>query len=77
MTDLRPVDDDLADLGELPKPAPELTEADYRGCRWIAGEPAPLRRDMFCGKPTRPGSSWCDTHHRIAFGRNARRRDAA
>jgi hypothetical protein len=25
-----------------------LREADFRGCRWIAGEATPLRPGMFC-----------------------------
>ena len=62
------------DLGELPDPQPELREENLRGCRWISGEPTPLRRGIFCCKPTRPGSSWCPEHYRIAFGRAARRR---
>lgn len=31
-----------------------------RTCQWIEGEPCD--RD-FCGKPARPGSSYCDAHH--------------
>jgi hypothetical protein len=38
-----------------------------RGCRWIASHiHAPFfkdGRDPFCGKPTRPGRSYCDKHH--------------
>jgi hypothetical protein len=69
---------DLARPDELPDPQPVLSEEDYRGCRFIDGEPTPLRRGMFCCRPTRPGTSWCHEHRRIAFGRSgARKRDAA
>jgi hypothetical protein len=69
--------DELAYLDELPDPEPGLNETDLKGCRWISGEPTPLRPGLFCGKPTALGSSWCPEHRRIAFGRNARKRDAA
>jgi hypothetical protein len=68
---------DLASLDELPDPQPVLSEEDYRGCRWIAGEPTPIRSGIFCCRPTRAGSCWCPEHYRIAFGRAARRREAA
>jgi hypothetical protein len=56
--------DDLACLD----PQPGLSEADYRGCRWIEGKPTPLRPGMFCCAPTlRPGSSWCARHHRLVW----------
>ena len=42
---------------------PALTDADFRGCRWIDGEPSPLRPGMFCGSPVRPGEAWCAVHH--------------
>jgi hypothetical protein len=45
-----------------------LTEADFRGCRWIEGEPIPLRTGMFCGSPVAPGTSWCAEHRSIVFG---------
>ena len=52
------------DLDLLPEPkAADLTEADFRGCRWIAGEPTPIRPSMFCGCPvSEPGGSWCSAH---------------
>jgi hypothetical protein len=45
-----------------------LTEADFRGCRWIEGEPIPLHSGMFCGLPVAPGTSWCAMHHAVVFG---------
>ena len=44
----------------------ELSEADFRGCRWIENEPVPLRRGMFCGAPTFRGS-WCARHHKVVW----------
>ena len=45
-----------------------LTDADFRGCRWIEGDPSPLRGGMFCGLPVAPGESWCAKHRAIVFG---------
>ena len=36
-----------------------LTDDDFRGCRWIEGDPSPLRRGMFCGLRVPSGESWC------------------
>jgi hypothetical protein len=58
----------------------ELTDADFQGCRWIAGEPSPLKPGMFCCAPTlRPGGSWCAKHRKIvwAYRRGSRRPEAA
>ena len=44
-----------------------LTDADFRGCRWIEGEPKPLRCGMFWGRPVLAGESWC-MHRGIVFG---------
>jgi hypothetical protein len=44
-----------------------LSEADFRGCRWIEGEVTPLRRGMFCGRPVRAGESWCAEHRKIVW----------
>lgn len=49
-----------------------LTDADLRGCRWIEGEPKPLRRGMFCGRPVREGESWCAAHRGVVFGEDHR-----
>jgi hypothetical protein len=68
---------DITDLSELPEPEPALSDADYKGCRWIEGATTPIRSGMYCCRPTRPRTSWCPEHHRIAFGRTARKRDAA
>jgi hypothetical protein len=45
-----------------------LTDTDFRGCRWIEGEPTPLRRGMFCGRPVPEGESWCSQHRGVVFG---------
>ena len=50
-----------------------LTDADLRGCRWIEGEPKPLRRGMFCGRRVPAGESWCAMHRGIVFGEERRR----
>jgi hypothetical protein len=65
--------DELAYLDELPDPAAGLTEADLRGCRFISGEPTPLRPGLFCGAPAVPGRSWCDAHNRVVWARGARK----
>ncbi len=49
----------------------KLTDADFRGCRWIEGDPAPLRPGMFCGVPVAPGESWCERHRGVVFGENS------
>ena len=46
----------------------KLTDADFRGCRWIEGDPSPLRHGMFCGLPAASGESWCAEHRAIVFG---------
>jgi hypothetical protein len=60
------------------EPAPAeptgLTEADTRGCHFIAGEATPLRAGMFCGAPTAPGSSWCRAHHGVVWRATTRQR---
>jgi len=45
-----------------------LTNTDFRGCRWIDGDPKPLRRGMFCGSPVAPGESWCAEHRGVVYG---------
>jgi hypothetical protein len=45
-----------------------LTDGDSRGCRWIEGDPSPLRPGMFCGLRVAPGESWCAKHRGIVFG---------
>ena len=35
-----------------------------RECAYMEGDVQPY---PMCGAPTRPGSSWCDHHHRICF----------
>jgi hypothetical protein len=47
-----------------------LTDADFGGCRWIEGDPSPLRPGMFCGSPVRSGESWCEKHRGVVFGQN-------
>ena len=48
-------------------PSP-LGDAGFRGCRWIEGDPMPLRRGMFCGLPVVADESWCAEHRDIVFG---------
>ena len=50
-----------------------LTDADFGGCRWIEGEPSPVRPGMFCGSPVRPGEAWCAAHHGRVWSRGAGR----
>jgi hypothetical protein len=48
-----------------------LTDADFGGCRWIEGDPSPLRPGMFCGFPVPSGESWCEKHRGVVFGGNS------
>lgn len=50
------------------KPVAYLTDADFRGCRWIKGAALPLRSGMFCGSPVVAGDSWCAEHRTVVFG---------
>jgi hypothetical protein len=50
-----------------------LTDADARGCRWISGEPSPVRAGMWCCAPTAPGSSYCQAHRERAWTGSRRR----
>ena len=50
-----------------------LTDEDFQGCRWIEGEPKPLRQGMFCGRPVLAGESWCARHRLVVFGEERRR----
>lgn len=39
-----------------------------RSCRYISGDPVKILRaggTPFCGRPSRPGSSFCDEHHNL------------
>jgi hypothetical protein len=55
-----------------------LSEADFRGCRFIAGDPSPIRSGLWCCQPTAPGSSYCPRHRAIAWNyRRGRRRPAS
>jgi len=51
-----------------------LTEADAHGCRWISGEPSPIRSGLWCCKPTVPGSAYCQAHRDRAWTPSRRRR---
>ena len=63
-------------LAKTPKPQrrafdqlESLIAGDHRGCRWIEGEPVPLRPGMFCGAPVAAvGSSWCAEHSKVVWG---------
>jgi hypothetical protein len=57
-----------------PRREPELRDQDYSGCRWIEGEPVPLRPGMFCGAACLPGSAWCGEHRSLAYTRVSRAR---
>jgi hypothetical protein len=46
------------------------TDADFSGCRWIEGDPSPLRPGMFCGLPVSSDESWCEKHRGVVFGEN-------
>jgi hypothetical protein len=43
-----------------------LSEATWRHCRWIVGQP---RRGVYvvCGRQVRTGSSFCDEHHELVW----------
>jgi hypothetical protein len=61
-----------------PAPPPAMTEADFRGCRWIEGDALPLRPGMFCTGPVeQPGSAWCEWHRRRVFSGQAYQEPAA
>ena len=47
----------IAKLQPFVSPDGTLTDADFRGCRWIEGDPSPLHPGMFCGFPVPPGES--------------------
>ena len=48
-----------------------LTDADFRGCKWIEGDPSPPRPGMFCGAPVSSGESWCEKRRGVVFGENS------
>jgi hypothetical protein len=56
-----------------PSPRSELSEADFRGCRWIENEPSPIRSGLWCCKTTVPGSSYCQAHRDRAWTASRRR----
>jgi hypothetical protein len=72
------MDDDWAAIDELPEPKPHqrLRAADMVGCRFIAGEPTPAVRGMFCCQPTLPDSPYCALHRAICYQRVAPKRAA-
>ena len=72
-------EDDWDAIDALPEAQPaNLTEADFQGCRWIDGEPAPIRAGMFCCEPVaEPDSSWCALHYAQVFRRWVSPRQAA
>lgn len=37
----------------------------FRKCQWIDGSPS-ADESCKCGRPVRPGSSYCDRHHELA-----------
>ena len=50
-----------------------LSDADFRGCRWIEDDPWPLRPGMFCGLAVASGERWCAKHRGVVFGKSLRR----
>jgi hypothetical protein len=44
---------------------------DLRGCRFIAGEPLPIRAGMWCCAQLKPDSSFCPEHHAVVWGGRA------
>lgn len=54
------------------KPLPDPGDPAKR-CQWIEGEPSTDDRCK-CLKPTKPGSAYCEEHHKRAYG-NPRWRD--
>lgn len=69
------------EIDEGPDPEPAgLSDADCRGCRFIAGEPLPIRSGMYCGRPVcEPGGSWCSRHRGLVWraARSAQARPVA
>jgi hypothetical protein len=64
-----------SEIDSWPDPVPSaLTEVDYRGCRFIRGEPSPIRPGMFCGKPKALGSSYCPECCEIVWAEPSKRR---
>lgn len=45
-----------------PKPAP--APKSVHTCRWIEGDPSDMQ---FCGHPAKPGSSYCEDHHKRCY----------
>ncbi len=52
----------LPNLHPAPPAPKRMRSEDFEGCRWIEGDPLPLRRGMFCGRPRELGSSYCPYH---------------
>lgn len=48
---------------------PILRDRDFVGCRFIEGEPTPLRPGMFCCAPTVEGASYCAHHFALSYYR--------
>lgn len=46
--------------GHAAKEPVKIRRTDFSRCQWVEGEPK--ERD-FCGKPVKPGSSYCEHHH--------------
>lgn len=59
----------LAAIGivEHTETSPALPDDIFDGCRYIAGEPTPIRPGMYCGAPTPLGSAWCEHHRSIVY----------
>lgn len=68
-----------AEIDSWPDPEPqiELGDSAFHGCRFISGDPVPIRPSMFCCRPvSEPGGSWCPAHRERVWRRVPRRRVA-
>lgn len=43
-----------------------LMDVGAHDCKWISGDPL-LADHSFCGKPVKPGTSWCPEHHKRVY----------
>lgn len=63
--------------GRLPKPTAvtirsleiTLAELEPGQCKFATNNAEPGEAHLFCGRPSKEGSSYCPTHHRIAYQR--------
>lgn len=67
LTTVQPV----VDMAEYEATRKNLTclQIGRRQCRWATNDAAIGEDHLFCGHDTSEGSSWCDHHRLIAYGR--------